>query len=501
MKLLEVKNISKRFYSNQALKGVDFDVEVGEVHALAGENGAGKSTLMNILLGSLKPDEGEMFFNGEVYAPANEQEALSAGISMIHQELELVQHMSVAENIWIGRSEKFYKHGFYSVRECEKAAKAILDDMKVDIRPNAIIKTLSVAQMQMVELARALSYNSKLVIMDEPTSSLSDKEISVLYRIVRELSAKGTSVIFISHKLEEVFEIADRVTVFRDGTKIDTKKVSDTNMDELIAKIAGRKMDNLYPKAEKEIGEEVFRVENLCKEGLFSDISFSVRKGEILGFAGLVGSGRTEIMNGIFGSDKIDSGKIYLNGEEIKNRTPYHAISNGISMINEDRRGRGIVKKLSVKTNMTLSYFASICNKLGFIDKKTENKDAQNMLGKLHIKTANLDMPIWSLSGGNQQKVMIGRALLTEPKLLILDEPTRGVDVGAKYEIYNQCIELAKEGHGLMLISSELGEVMGMSDRILVIRNGKIVGEHEKGKADEQTIISEMFGIETEKTI
>ncbi len=494
MKLFEAKGISKRFYSNQALKSVDFDINAGEVHALAGENGAGKSTLMNILLGTLTPDSGEMLFEGKPYRPRSAHDALQIGISMIHQELELVPSMTVAENIWIGRSDRFRCHGLYSKKRCEQETQALIDSLKIDISPQAVVKTLSVAQMQIVELVRAISYQSKLVIMDEPTSSLSDKEIEILYRIVRDISSQGTAVIFISHKLDEIFEIANRVTVFRDGEKIATRKTEETPMPELIAMIAGRKMENLYPKKSAPIGDVVFQAEALCKRNTFDQVSFQVREGEILGIAGLVGAGRTEIMNGIFGISPLDSGSMYLNGKKIVNRSPQEAINNGINMVTEDRLRLGVVRKFSVKLNMTLSYFDRIC-RFGFINKKKENAAAVDMASGLGVKTANINMPIWSLSGGNQQKVLIGRALLTQPKLLILDEPTRGVDVGAKYEIYMQCSRLAAEKHAIILISSDLEEVLGMSDRVLVVCGGTIVGEHNRGEADESVIISEMFGI------
>lgn len=494
MKLLEVKGVSKRFYSNQALKGVDLSVDAGQIMALAGENGAGKSTLMNILLGSIAPDAGQMWFDGRPYAPRDPQEALRTGISMIHQELELVPSLTVAENIWIGREHRFRSFGLYSRRKSEDAAAALLGEMGVALSPRALVKTLSVAQMQMVELARALSYNARLVIMDEPTSSLSDKEVAVLYRVVRDLAAKGKAVIFISHKLEEIFQIADRVTVFRDGQMIASQAVADTRMNDLIAMIAGRRMENLYPKEPVELGGEVFRAEGIGLRGVFQDVSFSVRQGEILGFAGLVGAGRTEIMNAIFGVTPLDTGQLYMDGKPLRCRSPHEAIRNGIGMVTEDRLRRGVIRKLSVKWNMTLAYFDRIC-RLFFIDQKREQRDAQAMAEDLQVKTAGLDISIGSLSGGNQQKVMIGCALLTHPKLLILDEPTRGVDVGAKHEIYLQCGRLAREGHAILLISSELGEVMGMSDRILVVREGRIVGEHLQGAAGEQTIIAEMFGL------
>ena len=493
-KILEVKNVSKNFYSNKALQNVDFDVYEGEVHALAGENGAGKSTLMNILLGSIPPSSGEMVYMGEPYQPANPHEALEKGISMIHQEIELVPTISIAENVWVGRYNNYKVNGLYSKKLCEEATKKLFDSLEIDLDPSAIVKTLSIAQMQMVEIVRAVSYDSKIVIMDEPTSSLSDKEIDVLYKIIRKLVSQNKTVIFISHKIEEIFEICDRVTVFRDGHKIDTKKVSDTTPDELITLIAGRNMENLYPVKDAQIGDVVFEAHDLCEEGVFENISFSVRQGEIVGFAGLVGAGRTEIMSGIFGIDQIDSGEMYLNGKKITVRTPSEAIKQGIGMVTEDRLRRGVIKKLSVKYNMTVADLFNL-TKMGFIDKAKEDKETDEMIERIRVKTASPDMPIWSLSGGNQQKVMIGRSLMTAPKVLILDEPTRGIDVGSKNEVYHQINELAKQGLAIILISSELNEVLGMADRVFVVREGKIVAEHARNSASQETIVSEMFGL------
>lgn len=496
-KILRVENVSKNFYSNKALQNVDFDVYEGEVHALAGENGAGKSTLMNILLGSIQPTSGNMYYMDEPYEPADPHEALEKGISMIHQEIVLVPTISIAENVWVGRYDNFKKNGLYSKKLCEDATKELFESIDIDLDPTLIVKTLSIAQMQMVEIARAISYDSKIVIMDEPTSSLSDKEIDVLYRIIRKLVSQNKTVIFISHKIEEIFEICDRVTVFRDGKKIGTKPVSETDPDELISMIAGRNMDNLYPTKDATIGDVVFEVKDLRSEGVYENISFKVRKGEILGFAGLVGAGRTEIMSGIFGIDRIDGGELLLEGKKIEINSPAQAIRHGIGMVTEDRLRRGVIKKLSVKYNMTVADLFNLTDH-GFISESRENKETDEMIERMHVKTAGPDMPIWSLSGGNQQKVMIGRSLMTNPKVLILDEPTRGIDVGSKNEVYLQINELAKQGLAIILISSELNEVMGMADRLLVIREGKIVAEHERDEVSQETIVSEMFGLTQE---
>lgn len=494
MKLFQVSHISKRFYSSRALVDVDFDLEAGEVLAVAGENGAGKSTLMNIILGIYKPDEGQMFLEGEPYQPKDPHDALNKGISMIHQELRLVPSMTVADNVWIGRVRQFSSGGIYFPERCVNATQELFDEYGIHLDPREKVNNLSVAQMQMVELARAISYRAKIVIMDEPTSALSDKEVAVLYRVTRQLTKSGTAVVFISHKLEEVFEIASRVTILRDGRHISTRPVAEVTMNDLINGIAGRQVENLYPKIDIPHGGVVLKVDNISRSGQYLGISFEVRAGEVLGFAGLVGAGRTEIMNGIYGIDPIESGSIYLEGKPIRNKSPRQALDNGIAMLTEDRLRRGIISKMNVKMNMSLAYFYKICQ-LSFIDRKREEADTLDMAKTLRVKTAGIHMPIWSLSGGNQQKVMVGRSLLTRPKVLIMDEPTRGVDVGAKSEIYQYCNELAAQGMAIILISSDLPEVMGMSDRMLVIRDGRIVGEHARGAATAEQVMAAMFGL------
>lgn len=494
MKVLEVKGVSKNFYSTHALTEVSFDLEKGEVLALAGENGAGKSTMMNILLGSFPPSKGSMTLNGEPYEPKNPSDALAKGISMIHQELCLVPSMTVADNVWIGRCSRFSKGGLYLPGLCEEETQKLFDAYGIELNPREQVKNLSTAQMQMVEIARAISYGSQIVIMDEPTSALSDKEVKVLYKIIRQLTASGVSVLFISHKLEEVFDLADRVTIFRDGHMVGLHKVSDLTMDDLINGIAGRKVENLYPKIQQEPGKVLLEVKNLSRKGVYDNVSFQVRAGEVLGFAGLVGAGRTEIMQGIYGIVPADSGEIYIDGRKVENRTPRQGLSNGIAMVTEDRLRQGVVKKMNVRLNMTLAYFYKVC-RLGIINYTRERADTEDMIRKLHVKTAGSDAPIWSLSGGNQQKVMVGRALLNQPRILILDEPTRGVDVGAKSEIYEYCNMLAAQGMAIILISSDLPEVMGMSDRVMVVRGGEIVAEHERNGATAEQIMGEMFGI------
>lgn len=498
MKILEVKDISKNFYSTKALVDVSFALNKGEVLALAGENGAGKSTMMNILLGSIAPSKGSMRLYGKEYAPKHPRDALKQGISMIHQELCLVPSMSVAENVWIGRVKEFARTGIYMPAMCEAKTQELFNAYGISVSPKEIVKNLSTAQMQMVEIARAISYDAQIVIMDEPTSALSDKEVQVLYQIIRQLTSEGRSVLFISHKLEEVFDLADRVVVFRDGHMVIEREVAGLEMAELVSYIAGRKVENVYPKQEIRKGSVVLKVENLSKAGIYKNISFEVRAGEVLGFAGLVGAGRTEVMQGIYGIDPADSGTISINGIPVKNRSPREGLKNGIAMVTEDRLRQGVVKKMDVERNMTLSYFYSIC-KMGFIQSVVEDRDTQSMIDDLSVKTSGREAPIWSLSGGNQQKIMVGRALLNKPKVLIMDEPTRGVDVGAKSEIYEYCNMLARQGVAIILISSDLPEVMGMSDRLIVMREGTIIAKHGRDEASAEKIMSEMFGLKGEQ--
>ena len=450
--ILEATGIMKSFSGVTVLNGAELCIEPGELHALMGENGAGKSTLMKIIMGIYTKDAGNVILDGKEVEFKSARDALDAGISMIHQELSPIPEMTVAENVWIGRVNMFSKCGIYLPHLCEARTKELFDEYGIEVDPKESVKNLSTAQMQMVEIARAISYGSRIVIMDEPTSALSDKEVKVLYKIIRKLTSNGVAVLFISHKLEEVFDLADRVTIFRDGHMVGQHVVKDITMDDLINGIAGRKVENLYPKEDIPKGEVLLDVKHLNKQGVFEDINFQVRAGEVLGFAGLVGAGRTEIMQGIYGIAPADSGEIYVEGKKVVNRSPREGLNHGIAMVTEDRLRQGVVKKMNVQLNMTLSYFYRIC-KAGIINTNRENEDTDKMIRELHVKTAGREMPIWSLSGGNQQKVMIGRALLTNPKVLIMDEPTRGVDVGAKSEIYDYCNMYigAQNGDPLML--------------------------------------------------
>lgn len=491
--ILELKNISKSFPGVIALKNVDFNVKQREVHALIGENGAGKSTLMRIILGSHQPTSGEMFFKGKRYQPKAPSDALNMGISMIHQEISLIPSLSVSDNIWLGREAAFGNKLFINMKKQEVASKVIIEQLGLDISPRTEVCKLSIAQMQLVEIARAVSYNADIIIMDEPTSALADAEVEKLYGIISNLKDEGKSVIFISHKLEEVLRICDTVTVLRDGHFIKELDAEKTSKDELVSLMVGREMSNVYPKEIVDIGGPVFEVKNFSQPGVFNNVSFAVRKGEILGFSGLIGSGRTEIMRAIFGVDPHQTGSLMLNGKQIDIKNSADAVRNKLSMVTEDRLRCGAIHALPVKFNASIAYLRKI-TRFGFVIQMQEKTDVQDMVDKLSIKVSNLDNEIGLLSGGNQQKVIIAKWLLTQPEVLILDEPTRGIDVGAKAEIYKLICSLAKQGKAIIFISSELPEVMGISDRILVVREGQIAGEFLRDDFDQKRIMSCAFG-------
>lgn len=492
--ILRVKNITKNFPGVKALRGVDFALRKGEVHALIGENGAGKSTMMNIIIGSIQPTGGEMYFKGEKYQPKSPIDALSAGISMIHQEISLVNAITVSENIWLGREAHFGNRVFINKKAQELATKEILDKLGLNIDPGRELSRLSIAEMQLVEIARAVSYDSEVIIMDEPTSALTNAEISKLYAIIDDLRENGTSIIFISHKLEEVLHICDAITVFRDGqfvTELDAKKAK---KEQLIAHMVGRTLENAYPKEAAEIGTTAFEVIGLNRKGVFQNINFQVRRGEILGFAGLMGAGRTEIMRAIFGADPKDEGELKMDGRTITIGNTTDAVKNRMSMVSEDRLHCGAFHDLSIQFNISSAYLRAI-TKCGFFDANKEKQDASEMVDRLSIKIASLDDDIGQLSGGNQQKAIIAKWLLTQPELLILDEPTRGIDVGAKAEIYKLIGNLAKQGKAIIVVSSELPELMGIADRILVVRGGEIVGEVARPQFNQELIMNYAFGI------
>ena len=492
--VLEVRALSKSFLGVKALDKVDLLVKRGEVHSVIGENGAGKSTMMNLILGDLQKDEGTIILKGKEVHFKSPAEAIASGISMIHQEISLIPTLTVAENIWLHREDRFMKAFLIDNKaRLEETKKLLGDKLNIDINPNELVGNLTVAQCQLVELARAVSCDSDIIIMDEPTSSLSDKEVNILFDVIRALKAEGTAIIFITHKIEELLGICDRVSVYRDGHYIGTRDCAETTRDELISMIIGRELTEQYPVIDASKGEVVLEVKNLCGAD-YTNISFCVKAGEIIGFSGLVGAGRSEIMRGIFGIDHCLSGEIYLDGKKVNIRSPKDAVNMGMAMVTEDRRDYGIIKTASVKDNMSLAALSKFCSKIGIIKKSLEEKEVSEMIRDMTVKVANKDMLITSLSGGNQQKAIIGRWLMTAPKVLILDEPTRGIDVGAKSEIYSIIGELAKQGMAIILVSSEMPEILGMSDRIFVIRNGKIAAECAREEATQELLGKHALG-------
>lgn len=492
--ILKMYGISKVFTGVKALDHAQIEVEKGEVHALIGENGAGKSTLMKILLGIYQPDAGEIEFHGEKVHFKNPSDALSRGISMIHQEMSLIPDMDVSENIWLGREKELSKAGIIDKKKSYERTKRILEDLHIELNPKTKVKNLNVAKMQLVEIVRAVSYNSDIIIMDEPTSALTNKEIEILYRIVRDLAERGVSIIFISHKLEEIFDICSKVTVMRDGEFIGTYRCEDITKDDLIRMIVGRKNTKVFEKSlDIKIGEAELEVRDLCSGYPLHDISFTVHRGEILGFSGLMGAGRTEVMRAIFGIDKLQKGTVIIEGKEVKIHSPKEAVQLGIAMITEDRLRTGAIYCLSVLQNATLSILDKISS-FFLVNKQEEKRRFEEISERISIKFSSETEQISKLSGGNQQKVLLARCMLTEPRILILDEPTRGIDVGSKAEIYRLIEQLASQGMAIILVSSEMPELLSLCDRILVMRGGSIVGEFDQKDATQEKLISCAYG-------
>lgn len=496
--LLELKNISKIFPGVKALDHVSLTLKKGEILGLIGENGAGKSTLMKIILGSYKSNGGVMYFKGAEYAPASPADALHKGISMIHQEISLVPTMTVTENIWIGREDKFSECGLVNHKKMIKETYKLLKRLEIDLNPNSLVSKLSIANMQLVEIVRAVSYDSDVLIMDEPTSSLTQKEIDVLYKIMRKLSDEGKGIIFISHKLDELFTVCSRVTVFRDGKYIDTKDIKDISQKELIQMMVGRELTDMFPKEEVPIGDVIFEAKGLFRRGCFKDINFQVKQGEIVGFCGLVGAGRTEIMQAVFGIQPADGGEMFLHGKRINNRSTAEAISHKIAMVTEDRLHSGLIHHLSIKTNITLPNLESYVRR-GLVQDKKMAEAAAKMAAGMNVRMKDIEQEAGMLSGGNQQKVIIGKWLLTKPELFILDEPTRGIDVGSKTEIYRIIGNLAKEKKGIIIVSSELPELLGICDRIIVVSHGKITGELPRERFSQEELMAYAFMVETDE--
>lgn len=484
--VLEMKNITKAFPGVLALDSVNLNVRPGTVHALIGENGAGKSTLMKVLSGELQIDSGEIYFDGTKLEHNNTKDALNMGIAMIHQELSPVMDMTIAENIFLGREPA--KGPFVNFKKMYADADDLLKKLGLPYKPHTKMRQLSIAGMQLIEIAKSISRKASLVIMDEPTSAITDKEVDMLFHQIADLKASNVAVIYITHKMDEIFKIADDITIIRDGKHIDNNVASFYNENELIRLMVGREIKNVFPKLEAKIGEVVLEVKNLTRTGVFENVNFTVRKGEILGLAGLVGAGRTEVARVIFGLDPFDSGEIFLNGKPAKIPNTTSAIGHGIAMVSEDRKNEGLVLVRSVLENVSLANLKKFAPGF-FINKKSEVQQGQVMKEKLRIKVHDMKVIVSTLSGGNQQKVVIAKWLLGDLKVLILDEPTRGIDVGSKSEIHRLMSELAQQGLAVIMISSELPEILGMSDRVVVMHEGQQIGILDRSVATQESIM------------
>lgn len=474
--VLEMNNISKQFPGVKALDGVHLKVKPGTVHALMGENGAGKSTLMKCLFGIYEKDEGTILLDGMDINFKNAKEALENGVSMVHQELNQVLQRNVLDNIWLGRYPK--KGIFIDEKKMYDDTVEIFRDLDISVDPRKKVADLAVAERQMIEIAKAVSYKSKVIVMDEPTSSLTEKEVAHLFKIIRKLKSDGVGIIYISHKMEEIKEISDEITILRDGKFVGTDDVTKLSTDKIISMMVGRDLDHRFPPKNNVIKEKILEVKNLTAlyQPSINDVSFDLHKGEILGIAGLVGAKRTEIVETIFGIRNKESGEILLHGKEVKNKTPHEAISNGFALVTEERRKNGIYSMLDITFNSTIANMDKYKNKFKLLNNSLLKNDTQWVIDSMSVKTPSHSTQIGSLSGGNQQKVIIGRWLLTEPEVLMLDEPTRGIDVLAKFEIYQLMLNLASKDKGIIMVSSEMPELLGVTDRILVMSNGRVAG-------------------------
>lgn len=491
-KILEMKNVTKEFPGVKALDDVHLNVYKERVMALLGENGAGKSTLMKILSGVYKKTSGTVKYNGEIIDPKNPKHAQELGISIIHQELNLIEELSIGENIFLGREPK-NKFGMIDWKTLNQKAKELLIPLNIKESPETKVKSLSVGKKQMVEIAKALSFDAKLIIMDEPTDALTDQETIKLFKVIDKLKKDGKSIVYISHRLKEIFEICDDITILRDGQFIAEKLVKDINEDILVELMVGRKLEEQYPYKEHKTEDIIFEVKNLSNKYI-KDISFNMQRGEILGVAGLMGAGRTELAKTIYGHYKYDKGQIILNGKELILKNERDALISGISYVSEDRKKDGLVLGMSVKENISLSGLENIAKGI-FINKEEEKKIAYDYKEKISIKTPSLNQKVKNLSGGNQQKVSISKSLVTDPKILILDEPTRGVDVGAKKEIYELMNVFKSQGMSVLMISSEIPELLGMCDRIMVMHEGRISGILERSGLTQESIMRLAVGI------
>ena len=484
--LLEMKGITKQFPGVLALDNVTLTVYPGEVLALVGENGAGKSTLMKILSGVYKKDAGEILLDGKPVEISGPLHARQLGISIIYQELNVLNNMNITENIFVGREKK--KNGFVDKKLQHEEARRLLSRVGLEVDPHTRTGRLSTSQKQMVEVAKALSTHARMIIMDEPTSSLTDKETEMLFGIIRKLRADGVAIVFISHRMNEIFEISDRIAVMRDGQMIQSMDAAEATEQKVIAAMVGRDVNNLFVKEPAPIGEVALEVKNLSTKHFLKDISFNVRAGEIVGFAGLVGAGRSEVMRAVFGIDPRETGEIFVRGRPVNIRTTVDALRAGLGFVPEDRKEQGLILKMSVQHNASIAALPSV-SKGGFLDKKRERRLAGEYIDKLRVKTPSQEQRVMNLSGGNQQKVVIAKWMATHPSVLILDEPTRGIDVGAKKEIHLLMSELVAQGVAIIMISSELPEILGMSDRIYVMHDGRIKGEIARGEATQESVM------------
>jgi ABC-type sugar transport system ATPase subunit len=484
---VEMRGMSKAFPGVQALLGVDLDLHAGEVHAILGENGAGKSTLMKILAGVYHPDAGSIRLGGQPVLNESPRQALERGVTMIHQELNLAPNLSVAENVFLGRAPT--RGGLIDWRRVYADAEALAARLGIELDVRARVEDLSVARQQMVEIAKALSLDARVIIMDEPTSALTERETEALFDIIVRLKSQGVAIAYISHRLDEIFRVADRVTVLRDGRLVGTLPIGQATPPRLIGMMVGRELTTLFPKEPIEIGEPVLEVRHLRRAGVLEDISFVLRRREILGLAGLIGAGRTELVRGLFGADPLDDGQVLIEGRRVHIRSPRDAIALGLGFVTEDRKLQGLVLGMTVRENETLASLAQI-SRLGFVDSRRDTMLAERLVDQLGVRTPSVEQEVANLSGGNQQKVVIAKWLATQPRILILDEPTRGIDVGAKAEVHALMSRLARDGVSILMISSELPEILGMSDRILVMRQGRVTGEFTREQASQEAIMA-----------
>lgn len=490
--ILEVQHLSKYYAGVKALDDVSLSFRRGEVHALAGENGAGKSTLIKAITGAIAPTAGTIVLEGEAYTKLDPIEAIGKGIAAIYQEFTLIPHLTVAENIYFGK--EIAKRGFVNKRQMNAEVAKLLEEMGIELNPTSYVCDLGIAYQQIVEIVKAVASNSKILIMDEPTAPLTNKETEMLFRIIEKLRERNVTIIYISHRMDEIFRVCDRVSVMRDGKYILTENTKDITVQQLISHMVGRELGEDYPQRKKELGEVVLDVQGLETQKVH-DIRFQLRRGEILGFGGLVGAGRTEVMQALFGADRVKAGTINVKGKQISIHSPAQALRNGIGLIPEDRKNQGVLLGLTVRENITFSSLEQVMNG-PFVNRHKDVGVAEEYIQKLKIKTPSVNQQVKNLSGGNQQKVVLAKALATQCDIIIFDEPTRGIDVGAKQEIYQLMRRLAdEEGKSIIMVSSEMPELIGMSDRILVMRHGRIAGEILRGDFSQELILKYASGL------